>query len=320
MKRQIRTYAQATEPAGTELVAQIGAQADRLLARLAKIRSTIVVASGKGGVGKSFVAAQLARALTDRGLFVGALDADVNGPSLARMLGVSPARLHLDERGVYPAHTRAGCALMSTELLLESADSPLRWREPDVGGFVWQSALETGMLREFLSDVHWGDLDALVIDLPPGTDKIARILPLLPRITAMIIVTTPSNVANAAVARSLRQVREAGVSNVGIVCNMDGYVCAHCGAVSPLFADTPGDEDRREIAYRDDIAAKSENAPERGIAAVPATVSTWASIPFDPRAAAATDAGCSLPAGSPVVAAIDQLVTRLQSVLNPVLE
>lgn len=294
MKRQIRTYAQATEPAGTELVAQIGAQADRLLARLAKIRSTIVVASGKGGVGKSFVAAQLARALTDRGLAVGALDADVNGPSLARMLGASHARLHVDERGVHPAHTRAGCALMSTELLLESADSPLRWREPDVGAFVWQSALETGMLREFLSDVHWGDLDALVIDLPPGTDKIARILPLLPRIAAMIVVTTPSSVANAAVARSLRQVRDAGVSNIGVVRNMDGYVCAHCGSVSPLFAN------EAQADAGDDL--------------------TWASIPFDPRATAATDAGDPLPPESPVAAAIDQLVRRVQSVLNPVSE
>jgi len=288
MTRRIRTYMQAAEPAGTELVAQIDAQFERLRTRLAGIRSIIVVASGKGGVGKSFVAATLAAGLADRGLKVGALDADVNGPSLARMLGAVRTRLRVDADGVHPANTRAGCALMSSDFLLDTPDAPLRWRGPDGAGFVWQSALETGMLREFLSDVCWGKLDALVIDTPPGTDKIARILPLLPGISAVLLVTTPSAVANAAVARSCTQLRDAGVQNLGVVHNMAGYFCPECRTISPLFA--PATEHADDTPF----------GP------------TWATLPFDPRAAAAIDAGLKLPVDSPVTAAISRIIASLE--------
>jgi len=287
MTRHIRTYMQATEPAGTELVAQIDAQIERLRARLAAIRSIVVVASGKGGVGKSFVAATLAAGLADRGLKVGALDADVNGPSLARMLGAVHTRLRVDADGVHPAHTRAGCALMSSDFLLDTPDAPLRWRGPESAGFVWQSALETGMLREFLSDVCWGELDTLVIDTPPGTDKIARILPLLPSISAVVLVTTPSAVANAAVARSCTQLRDAGVKNIGVVHNMAGYFCPACRTISPLF---------------DSVAGVADDTPFG---------TTWATLPFDPRAAAAIDAGRPLPGDSPVTVAISRIIASL---------
>ncbi|MGH7443405.1 MAG: P-loop NTPase, partial [Longimicrobiales bacterium] len=178
MKRRIRTYAEVAEPAGANLAEQVHAQHARLHARLAGVRSIVAVASGKGGVGKSFVAAQLAATLAARGQRVGALDADLNGPSLAAMLAASRAPLRVDQDGVHPALGRDGCRVMSSDLLLAEPDSPLRWRGTDAGAFVRQSALETGMLREFLSDVVWGDLDVLIVDLPPGTDKIARTLEL----------------------------------------------------------------------------------------------------------------------------------------------
>ena len=169
--RKIRTYRDVTHDTGSGLLEQVLDQQQRLAERLAHVRSVVAVASGKGGVGKSAVTANLAAALAARGLAVGAADADLNGPSLGRMLGVSGARLADRASGVSPAESASGVRVMSMELLQEEEDAPLRWREPDMGGFIWQSTLETGVLREFLGDVEWGQLDVLLVDVPPGTDK-----------------------------------------------------------------------------------------------------------------------------------------------------
>ena len=288
MTRRIRTYGDI-ESGPSDLAEQVHAQGARLQERLDQVRHVIVVASGKGGVGKSFVAAQLAAGLAQRGLRIGALDADVNGPSLAAMLGAERSPLQVDEDGVHPARTRSGCIAMSSDLLLATPDAPVRWREPVMGAFIWQSTLETGVLREFLSDVAWGELDALVIDLPPGTDKIARVLALVPNVSAMVVVTTPSRAAGAVVARSLTQVRETGIPHVGVVTNMERYACPACGVQSPLFRSGAGD------------------AP---------AADAWASIPFDPRAAEATDRGLPLPADSAVTPAFEQLVARISAALE----
>lgn len=288
MTRRIRTYSEVGEASG-DLADQVHAQGERLQARLASVRRVVVVASGKGGVGKSFVAAQLTAALAGRGLRVGALDADVNGPSLAAMLGATRAPLRVDEHGVHPAPGRAGCVVMSSDLLLAAPDAPVRWREPVMGAFIWQSTLETGVLREFLSDVVWGTLDTLVIDLPPGTDKIARVLALVPDVAAMLIVSTPSRAAGAAVARSLTQVRDAGIHHVGVVANMERYACPACGTQSPLFRSGPGD---------------------------PTAGDVWATIPFDPHAADATDRGQPLPPASPAASALETLAGRVLQAID----
>ena len=231
----------------------------------------MAVASGKGGVGKSAVTANLAAALASRGLAVGAADADLNGPSLARMLGVSGARLADRESGVAPAQSPSGVRVMSMELLQEEADAPLRWREPGMGGFIWQSTIETGVLREFLGDVEWGELDVLLVDVPPGTDKIGRLLELVPGVDQMLLVTTPSETARFVVSKSVRMAREAAVGTVALVSNMAGHTCSECGHVSELFTG--------------DGANRLEE--ESG-------VPVWAVIPFDPRLGAATDSGTPL--------------------------
>ncbi len=284
MKRSIRTYAQAAEPAGAALADQITAQHERVRARLASVRNLIGVASGKGGVGKSFVAAHLAATLAERGQRVGALDADLNGPCLAAMLGAARTPLRVDGAGVHPARGRAGCKVMSSDLLLADATTPLRWQGPAEGAFVWQSTLEAGMLREFVSDVVWGDIDALVIDLPPGTDKIGRTLSLLPPLAALIIVTTPSRAAQGVVARALTYVREARVARVGVVRNMDGITCQQCGTVTPLFADASATQHEETL---------------------------WASLPFDPAAAEATDRGDPLPRPSALHSAFAAFADRV---------
>jgi ATP-binding protein involved in chromosome partitioning len=157
------------------------------------------------------------------------------------------------------------------ELLQQEEDAPLRWREPSMGGFIWQSTLETGVLREFLGDVEWGELDVLLVDVPPGTDKIRRLLELIPDLDQMLLVTTPSETSRFVVSKSVRMAREASVGTVALVANMVGHTCPECGHVSELFTG--------------DGANRLEE--ESG-------VPLWAEIPFDPRLGAATDSGTPL--------------------------
>lgn len=288
MTRQFRTYAQVTEPAGAEVPQQIDAQAERLTARLSSIRNVIAVASGKGGVGKSFITAHLAAMLAGRGRQVGVLDADLNGPSLAHMLGVARAPLRVDAAGVQPARGRNDCRVMSVDLLLNAADAPLRWSAARGLEFLQQSVLETGTLREMLSDVAWGSLDALVIDLPPGTDKIARVAGLLPQISMMLIVTTPSRVTESVVARSLVEAREAGIARVGVVENMASFICPCCNERANLFGAS-------EPASGDDV---------------------WARIPFEPLASAQTDRGGALSADSATAKELSSLVQKVEQVMS----
>ena len=269
--RKIRTYQDVTHDTVSGLLEQVLDQQQRLADRLARVRSVVAIASGKGGVGKSAITANLAAALAARGLAVGAADADLNGPSLGRMLGVSRARLADESSGVTPAQSPSGVRVISMEFLQEEEDAPLRWREPEMGRFIWQSTLETGVLREFLGDVEWGELDVLFVDVPPGTDKIARLLELVPDVDQMLLVTTPSETARFVVAKSVRMAREAAVGTVALVSNMAGHTCPECGHVSELFA---GDGAKR---------LEEESG-----------VPVWAEIPFDPRLGAATDAGTPL--------------------------
>ena len=294
--RKIRSYREVTHETGSQLLEQVVEQQERLAARLAPVGSVVAVASGKGGVGKSAITANLAVALAERGLSVGAADADLNGPSLGRMLGVSGARLVDRAEGVEPAVSPTGVRVMSMELLQQDEDTPLRWREPSTGGFIWQSTLETGVLREFLGDVAWGNLDVLLVDVPPGTDKIARLLELVPDLDQMLLVTTPSETSRFVVSKSVRMAREAGVPIVALVANMTEHVCPSCGHTSQLFH---GDGARRL-------------AEESG-------VPLWGDIPFDARLGASTDLGSPLVKEDPEAAssrALSALADRVAAAIE----
>lgn len=280
MSRRIRSYAEVADSGGGDIGAQVSAQAERLARRLTGIRHVVAIASGKGGVGKSFVTANLAAALVQRGHRVGVVDGDVNGPSTAVMLGAARAPLAVADDGVHPAATASGCTLMSMDLLLASADASVRWREPGAGAFVWQSTLETGTLREFIADTAWGELDYLLIDLAPGTDRITRLLSLVPQPAALLLVTTPSAIAGGVVARSLTHALEAGVRDVALVSNMDGHACAKCGATTPLFGDASG----TALAQR-------------------MGVPLWGTVPFDAAVGADTDRGRPVVLSAPHTAA-----------------
>lgn len=292
--RRIRTYHQVADPSSEDIVGQIEAQRSKLADRLADIDRLVVVASGKGGVGKSAITANLAALLAERGRRVGAIDADLHGPSLAAMLGADRTPLVVSEHGVEPAVGAAGVRLMSMDLVL-SDGAPLEWRQPDVAGFVYQSTLDTGAVRELLADVVWGRLDLLLIDAPPGTDKLARLLELLPVIDTLLLITTPSEAARRAVGRAVQQARGAGISTIGLVANMTVHECPDCGRSEPMF----------------EADGATQLATETGL-------ELWAEVPFEPRFAVATDAGRPLvleAPESPAARELDRLAARLE---NPI--
>jgi len=193
------------------------------------IAHIVAVASGKGGVGKSTVAVNLALALRARGLRVGLLDADVHGPSVPLMTGSSEARPRmLEEKKIVPVE-RFGIALVSMGFFLDDR-SPVIWRGPMVMSIV----------RQFLRDVVWGERDVLVVDLPPGTgDAQLTLLQEVP-IAGGVIVTTPQDVALQDVRRGIAMFETVQAPVLGIVENMSGYVCPQCGEHDPVFADGGG--------------------------------------------------------------------------------
>lgn len=219
------------------VVRQIGEMAERVRSRMAGVRHTLAVMSGKGGVGKSLVTAGLAQAFADRGLRVGVVDADVNGPSAPRMLGVRGGFGALSGASVDPARGHGGVKVASIGLLLAGAGEPADWQAPAPGTLrsVWRGAIEMSAVRELVSDVAWGDLDLLLFDLPPGTgDKEDVLTTWLPALSGAVFVTTPSPLVLEVVEKSVRYAARIGIRVVGVISNLDGATCPRCGtAVVP---------------------------------------------------------------------------------------
>ena len=233
-----RTYHEVEGADRSGLGQQVGEQRRRVQERLRQVRQIVAVTSGKGGVGKSYVTAALARGSAGTFGAIGVLDADLKSPTTARMLGAS-GPLRIDSDGVHPVQGAHGIKVFSMGLLLREGQ-PLQWKEPDGERFVWRGVLETGALREFLADVAWGALDLLLIDLPPGPDRLEDLAELVPGLTGAVVVTLPSEESFRSVERSMKSARERGIPLLGVVENMSGYTCADCGKTGPLFPGSAG--------------------------------------------------------------------------------
>ena len=181
----------------------------------------MAVMSGKGGVGKSYVTAHLARALARGGKAVGVLDADLNGPTIPRLLEVSGARLTAQGEDIEPAIGRDGVKCISMGVLLDEG-APLAFKGPQNESFVWRGALEASALREFLSDVAWGNLDTLLLDLPPGMQRYIELCDILGTPPAVLTVTIPTPESADAVRRAMRAAVERGSALLGVIENMVG--------------------------------------------------------------------------------------------------
>lgn len=234
----MRSYKELPSDAGSNIIGQVTAQADRLQKRLASVKHTVAIMSGKGGVGKSSLTANLATALTLKGNSVGVVDADINGPTLAKMMGVRNATLEYTPIGVKPARTALGTKLISMDLLLAEDDAPVLWNaHTQKDAFTWRSTMEVGALREFIADTEWGNLDYLLLDLPPGTDRLPNVVELIPNLGGVVVVTIPSEVSQLIVKKSVTMARDIlKVPIIGVVENMAFYVCQHCGEEEPLFS------------------------------------------------------------------------------------
>jgi Mrp family chromosome partitioning ATPase len=210
----------------------------RLQEKLFHIRHKIMVMSGKGGVGKSTVAINLAASLALRGYQVGILDADLHGPDVPRMLGIEGQHLISSGNGVEPVEVFAGFKAVSMALLGQEPDKAIIWRGP----------LKHSAIKQFLGGVNWGDLDFLFIDLPPGTgDEPLSVSKLIQQVDGAVIVTTPQDVALLDSRKAVSFSKQINIPVLGIVENMSGMACPHCGEKINLFKIGGGEKAAAEL-------------------------------------------------------------------------
>ncbi len=209
------------------------AEQDKMIsARLSRIGRKVLIMSGKGGVGKSTVASYLAFHLIKRGKRVGLLDVDLHGPSIPRLLNIAGG-LDMSERGVVrPCRLSDRLSVVSIEMVMGDRDTAVIWRGP----------MKISAIRQFISDIEWGDLDYLLVDSPPGTgDEPLTVAQTIPDAEALI-VTTAQEISLADVRKSIDFCRQVGMPILGVVENMSGFACPHCGEKISIFGEGGGEK------------------------------------------------------------------------------
>jgi Mrp family chromosome partitioning ATPase len=203
------------------------------------ISNVLVVMSGKGGVGKSTVAANLAVELSSRGFQIGLVDADMHGPDIPQMLGLIDDRPVVDEnKKIIPVKYSNNLRVISIEYFLPSRDTPV----------IWRGALKHKMIEQFIKDIAWGKLDFLIFDLPPGTgDEALSIIQIIPKVTGFIIVGTPQEVAMIDVRKAINFAKQLNEPVLGLIENMSGFVCPHCGETTYIFKKGTGESISKEF-------------------------------------------------------------------------
>jgi ATP-binding protein involved in chromosome partitioning len=202
------------------------------------VKHVILVLSGKGGVGKSTVSTNLATALAAHGRQVGLLDLDIHGPNIPKMLGIEDQRPAVLENHMDPVRVTGNLSVMSMAFLLPDTSSPVIWRGP----------MKMAVIGQFLSDVNWGSLDYLIVDLPPGTgDEALTIAQLAPNVQGAVIVTTPQDVAVMDAIKAVKFIEKLELPVIGIIENMSGMVCPHCGDIIDIFGRGGGEKAAREL-------------------------------------------------------------------------
>ena len=225
--------------------------------QFSQIKKVIGVVSGKGGVGKSLISSMIAVDCAKKGMRAAILDADITGPSIPKMFGLDTIA-KADDGGLYPVYTKTGIAVMSLNLLLENKTDPVVWRGPIIGGTV----------KQFWTDVIWGDVDVMVVDMPPGTGDVPLTVFQSIPVDGIVIVSTPQELVSMIVEKAVKMAKLMEIPVLGMVENMSYAVCPDCGAKFEIFG-----------ASRVEQAA-SENGIE-----------VYSKLPFDTSIAALCDAG-----------------------------
>jgi ATP-binding protein involved in chromosome partitioning len=270
---------------------ELAEQEKRLKRNMSRVKHKIAVISGKGGVGKSTVAANLAVAFAFHGYRdrVGILDVDIHGPCIPKLLGVKGRRYQVSPFGLgaLPVKGPMGIKLVSMDFLLESQEIPVIWRGP----------LKMQVIRQFLSDFLWGELDFLFIDVPPGTgDEPLSVIQLIPEMDGTVIVTIPSEVSEDVVKKAVGFSRQMGIPIIGVVENMSGFTCPNCGTEINIFGTGGGQR-----------IAEDLNVPFLG------------KIPIDPKICEEGDKGIPFVFGhvnSPAANAFKEVVKKVEAFLK----
>ncbi len=259
-------------------------QDEKIKEKLSKIENKIMVMSGKGGVGKSTVSINLAVGLSLQNFYVGLLDVDIHGPNVPKMLGLERGELQRRPDGtVGPVYYSPNLKFMSVEPLLPEKDSAVMWRGP----------MKMSAIRQFIYDIEWGDLDYLIIDAPPGTgDEQMTVAQTIPDAYA-VVVTTPQEVALLDVRKSISFCKKVGMPIIGIVENMSGMICPHCGKAIDVFKRGGGEKLSEETGI-----------PFLG------------KIPVDPRIVTTGDAGKPIMAMYPNSHTAEAFERLCQNVIN----
>jgi Mrp family chromosome partitioning ATPase len=227
---------------------------------LTRIKNKIMIMSGKGGVGKSSVSVNLAIALAEKGFTVGLMDVDIHGPDIPRMLGLSGMMSANAEKKLEPMRYSGNLKAVSIESLMSEKDDAIIWRGP----------MKHGVIRQFIGEVEWGALDYLIIDSPPGTGDEPLTVAQLINDARAVIVTTPQEIALADVRKSINFCKTVNMNVLGIVENMSGYVCPHCGKTTDIFGRGGGERTAMQTGLK-----------------------LLGRIPFDPNLVKCGDAGLS---------------------------
>jgi Mrp family chromosome partitioning ATPase len=259
----------------------------KILEKLKDIKHKIVVMSGKGGVGKSTVAANLAITLASKGKKVGLLDMDLTGPNIPKMLGVEDEKLYGTDDGILPVKVMEGLHVISSAYMLPNKEMAIIWRGP----------MKIGAIQQLLGEINWGKLDYLIIDMPPGTsDEPLSVAQSIPENDGAIIVTTPQEVSLLDIYKSLNFAEKLKMPIIGIVENMSGFVCPHCSKKSDIFKSGGGKK-----------AAEKYKVPFLG------------SIPLDPKIVEGADAGkpfVTQEKDSPAAKAFLKAVAKIEEIVN----
>jgi Mrp family chromosome partitioning ATPase len=222
----------------TESEQKMAMQDQRLKENMGRIQHKILVMSGKGGVGKTTVAVNFAYQLALMGKRVGILDVDIHGPNIAKMLGIEEKKIFEFDNYIEPVAVMPNLKAVSISMFSENCDQP----------FIWRGPRKMAAIKQFLSDVNWGELDYLIIDSPPGTgDEPLSICQLIPDIDGAVIVTTPQDVAVLDSRKSIMFARALEIPVLGIIENMSGFVCPHCQKAVALFGQGGGEKAAYEM-------------------------------------------------------------------------
>ncbi len=233
--KDIKSYGDLDGDGGSQIIEQVLSLKEKVQAKLSGVKRMIAIGSGKGGVGKSTLTFQLANQLRKCGKAVAILDADFNGPTIAQISGTKDAKFIPGENGLTLPVSKNGIGIMSIGSLVPESEAVDFSSVAQGDSYIWRATKEFSVLTDILANTNWGELDFLLVDLPPGAERCRQFAEFFGKRVSFILITIPSDVSRGVVSRSYEALKESGSDVIGFIENMDGYICNDCKSVKPLF-------------------------------------------------------------------------------------